>query len=159
MYIVTSFWASHVVLVDAGDIRDTGSVPGSWRSPGESPGNPLIFLPGKSHRQRSLVGCGPQGRKGLDRTGVTYHTCNFFLEKDFVTILNHYVDLSRIFFFLTGDFYFNLKNLTSTQAQIQNFHILWIGLTFCYSTVTFFIYGTILCLKVNYAYMTVTVII
>ena len=63
------------------------------------------------------------------------------------------------FFFLTGDFYFNLKNLTSTQAQIQNFHILWIGLTFCYSTVTFFIYGTILCLKVNYAYMTVTVII
>ena len=99
MYIVTSFWASPVVLVGAGDIRDTGPAPGSGRCPGEGPGNPLTFLPGKSHRQRSLVGCGPQGRKGLDRTGVTYHTCNFFLEKDFVTILNHYVDLSRIFFF------------------------------------------------------------
>ena len=39
---------------------DVGSIPGSERSPGESNGNPL-FLPGKSHGQRSLAGCSPWG--------------------------------------------------------------------------------------------------
>ena len=35
--------------------RDTGSIPGSGRSPGEGNGNPLqLLLPGKSHGQRSL---------------------------------------------------------------------------------------------------------
>ena len=29
------------------------------------------FLPGESHRQRSLVGYGPQGRTELDTTEVT----------------------------------------------------------------------------------------
>ena len=33
---------------------DTGSIPGSGRSPGVGNGNHLIFLPGKSHGQRSL---------------------------------------------------------------------------------------------------------
>ena len=28
----------------------------------------LVFLPGKSHGQRSLVGCSPQGHKELDMT-------------------------------------------------------------------------------------------
>ena len=28
---------------NAGDIRDTGSVPGSGRSPGEGHGNPLLY--------------------------------------------------------------------------------------------------------------------
>ena len=42
-------WASQVVLVvknppaNAGDIRDTGSMPGSGRSPGEGNGNPLQY--------------------------------------------------------------------------------------------------------------------
>ena len=35
---------------------DQGSFPGSGRSLGEGNGNVLIFLPGKSHRQRNLVG-------------------------------------------------------------------------------------------------------
>ena len=39
---------------------DVGSIPGSEKSPGESNGNPL-FLPGKSHGQRSLAGCSPWG--------------------------------------------------------------------------------------------------
>ena len=34
---------------------DTGSIPGSGRSPGEGHGS-TVFLPGKSHGQRSLVG-------------------------------------------------------------------------------------------------------
>ena len=41
---------------DAGVLRDAGSIPGSGRSPGGGPGNPPIFLPGKSHGQRSLAG-------------------------------------------------------------------------------------------------------
>ena len=36
-----------------------GSVPGSGRSPGGGNSNPSGFLPGKSHRQRSLVGYSP----------------------------------------------------------------------------------------------------
>ena len=38
---------------NAGDIRDTGSIPGSGRSLGEGRGNPGI-LPGESHGQTSL---------------------------------------------------------------------------------------------------------
>ena len=35
---------------------DPGLIPGSGRSPGEGNGNPLlVFLPGKSHGQRSTV--------------------------------------------------------------------------------------------------------
>ena len=33
-----------------------------------------VFLPGESHGQRSLVGCGPWGHKELDMTEVTQHT-------------------------------------------------------------------------------------
>ena len=32
----------------------------------------LGFLPGESHRQRSLVGCSPWGRTELDMTEVTW---------------------------------------------------------------------------------------
>ena len=52
-----------------GDIREAGSVPGLGRSPGEGHSNPLqYFLPGESHRQRSLVGYGPWGRKESNMT-------------------------------------------------------------------------------------------
>ena len=43
------YWASHVALVvknlpaNAGDIRDTGLIPGSERSPEEGNGNPLQY--------------------------------------------------------------------------------------------------------------------
>ena len=33
------------------------------------------ILAEESHGQRSLVGHGPQGRKELDTTEVTWHTC------------------------------------------------------------------------------------
>ena len=42
-------------LTNAGDTGVVGSIPGSGRSPGEGNGNP-VFLPGKSHEQRSLAG-------------------------------------------------------------------------------------------------------
>ena len=42
---------------NAGDIRDTGSIPGSGRSPWRRAWQPTpVFLPGESHGQRSLVG-------------------------------------------------------------------------------------------------------
>ena len=47
---------------------DTGSIPGLERSPGKGNGNPLQYLPGKSHGQRSLVGCSLWGCK---ESGVT----------------------------------------------------------------------------------------
>ena len=34
----------------------------------------LVFLPGESHRQSSLVGLSPWGHKELDMTEVTQHT-------------------------------------------------------------------------------------
>ena len=37
-----------------GDVRDTGLIPESGRSPGEGQGTPVL-LPGGSHGQRSLV--------------------------------------------------------------------------------------------------------
>ena len=51
------------------NVGDLGSIPGSGRSPGEGSGNPIpVFLPGKSHEQRSLVGYSPWGRKESDTT-------------------------------------------------------------------------------------------
>ena len=48
---------------------DANLIPGLGRSPGEGNGNPLqLFLPGKSHGQRSLVGYSPWGRKESDMT-------------------------------------------------------------------------------------------
>ena len=43
---------------------DTGLIHGPERFPGEGNGNPTpIFLPGKSHGQKSLAGYSPWGRK------------------------------------------------------------------------------------------------
>ena len=39
---------------------------------GEGNGNPLVFLPGESHGQRSLVGCSPWGRTESDTTEATW---------------------------------------------------------------------------------------
>ena len=43
---------------NAGDINDTGSIPGSGRSPGGGQPTP-VFLPEKSQGQRSLAGYSP----------------------------------------------------------------------------------------------------
>ena len=71
--------ASQVLVVKdpPANARDTGLIPGSGRFPRVGNGNPLqpIFLPGKSHRQRSLVGYSPWGRKESNTTEPTHtHT-------------------------------------------------------------------------------------
>ena len=74
-------WASQVVPVvknlpaNAGDVRDTGSIPGSGRSPGGRHGNPTpVFLPGEFHGQRSLEGYNLWGCKESDTTEHTTTT-------------------------------------------------------------------------------------
>ena len=48
---------------------DTGLIPGPGISAGGGNGNPLqYFCLGKSHRQRSLVGCSPWSHKESDMT-------------------------------------------------------------------------------------------
>ena len=62
-------------LANAGDGRDMGSIPGLGRKWQLTP----IFLPEESHRQRSLVGYSPCGRKESDTTEHTHthtHTQN-----------------------------------------------------------------------------------
>ena len=57
-------WASQVALVvknppaNAGSISWVGEIP--WRRKWQPT---PVFLPGKSHRQRSLMGSGPWGRR------------------------------------------------------------------------------------------------
>ena len=50
-----------------------GSIPGSGRYPGKGNGNP-VFMPGKSHGQRSLVGCSPWVCKKSDMSEGLNHT-------------------------------------------------------------------------------------
>ena len=51
---------------------DTGLIPGSGRSPGGRNENPLQFLSGKSHGQRSLAGAySPRSRKRVGHNFVT----------------------------------------------------------------------------------------
>ena len=53
----------------ARDAGDTGLIPELGRPPGGGKWQPIpVFLPGKSHGQRSLAGYSPRGQKELDRT-------------------------------------------------------------------------------------------
>ena len=55
--------------VNARDTRDVGLMPGSGRFPWKRVWQSIpVFLPGKSHRQRSLVGYSPWSHKELDMT-------------------------------------------------------------------------------------------
>ena len=57
---------------NAGDIRDTGSIPGLGRSPRGGHGNPLQYSCLENpHGLRSLGGYSPWGRKESDTTEVT----------------------------------------------------------------------------------------
>ena len=48
------------LLASEGDIRDSGSIPGTGRFPRKSAWQPTpVFLPGKSHGLRSLAGYSP----------------------------------------------------------------------------------------------------
>ena len=58
-------------LANAGDVRDTASIPGSGKSPaGGSSNFTPVLLPGEFHGQRSLVGY-VHGIAELDTTEAT----------------------------------------------------------------------------------------
>ena len=56
---------------NVGAVRDMGSIPGWGRPLGRGHGNPLQYLAGESHGQRSLEGYRPWDRTELDMTEVT----------------------------------------------------------------------------------------
>ena len=61
------------------NMGDPGSIPGSGRSPGEGNGKPTpVFLPGKFHRWRSLVGYSPWVCKESDTTEQLHLHFSFF---------------------------------------------------------------------------------
>ena len=66
--------ASQVVLVvknlpaNAGDARDTGSIPGSGRSPRVGNGNPLQYSCLENSMDRGIMGYCPLGGKESDMT-------------------------------------------------------------------------------------------
>ena len=66
------------LLINAGDTRDPGSIPGSGRSPGGGNGNPLQYsCLDNSHGQRSLAGYSPQRHKESDMTEqLSTHTAH-----------------------------------------------------------------------------------
>ena len=53
--------------INAGDVRDAGSIPGSGRSPGVG----TLFLTGQFHGQRSQEGYRSWGHKESDTTEYT----------------------------------------------------------------------------------------
>ena len=56
------------LLANAGDVRDSSSIPGLGGFPGGGNGNLLLFLPGKFHGQKRLEGYSPWGDKKPDTT-------------------------------------------------------------------------------------------
>ena len=57
-----------ILPANAGDV---GSISGLGRSLGEENGKPLLFLPGESHGQTSLVGYSPGDRKRVEHDLAT----------------------------------------------------------------------------------------
>ena len=76
------FPGSLVVKNPPAHTGDTGSIPG-WEDLRRKWQPTPIFLPGKSHEQRSLEGCRPWGGKKLDMTNA--FTFRFLLVFEFVT--------------------------------------------------------------------------
>ena len=55
------------------NVGDMSSIPGLRRSPERKWQPTLVFLPGKVHGQRSLVGYSPRGHKESDTTEQSTH--------------------------------------------------------------------------------------
>ena len=72
---------------NAGDIRDTGFIPGLGRSPGGGHGNPFrCSCLENPHGQRSLAGYSPQGHKESDTTELFKHTTIDIMYKELFSL-------------------------------------------------------------------------
>ena len=77
---------------NAGDARDTDSIPGLGRSPGVGNGIPLQYSwPGKFHGQRSLAGYSPWAHK---KSNMTEHNTVTVYQLEEVPL---YLSLQRVF--------------------------------------------------------------
>ena len=57
---------------NAGDIKDPGWIPGSWKSPWRRKWQPTpVYFAGESHGQKNLIGYGPYGHEVLKSTEMT----------------------------------------------------------------------------------------
>ena len=66
---------------NAGDVRDTGSIPGLGRSPRGGNGNPLQYsCLGNPIDRGALVGCSPWGHKESSTTEHKFYTKNVVLQ-------------------------------------------------------------------------------
>ena len=74
-------WASQAALVvknlpaNVRDIRDTGSIPGSGRSPGEQHGNSLKYSSLENPMDRGAWQAAVRVVAELNTTEATWHTC------------------------------------------------------------------------------------
>ena len=77
---------------NAGDVRDSGSIPESGRQP------TLVFLPVESHGQRSLAGYSPWDHRESDTTEGNLAAA---LLRNFASMLFRDIDLSFSVFMLS----------------------------------------------------------
>ena len=65
-WVIWGFLGGSEGKASACNAGDLVLIPGSGRCTGEGNGNPLVFLPGEFHGQRSLLVCSPWGHKESD---------------------------------------------------------------------------------------------
>ena len=86
------------LLANAGATGDTGSIPGSGRSPGGRNGNPLQYsCLENSHGQRSLVGYHPWGHKESDTTEAIENACTHVISEKFMVLEYHGRNVASLF--------------------------------------------------------------
>ena len=129
------FGISQVALVvknppaNAGDRRNASLIPELERFPWRRAWQPTpIFLPGKSHEQRSLVGYGPQDRQQSDLTEATENTCihvSIHFPKSFPiqVITKHWTEFPV---YTVGSCWLSLLNISvyTCQSQTPNVSLL-----------------------------------
>ena len=79
--VIYSLWASLVaqLVKNLPAMQETQVQSLGWKDPLRSKWQPtLVFLPGESHGQRSLVGYSPQGLKESDATERLHFFLSFF---------------------------------------------------------------------------------
>ena len=67
---------------NAGDIRDSGSIPGLGRFPGGGHGTILQYFAWEIPWTEKLAGYSPWGHEELDMTEVTQHMCRHLSRSD-----------------------------------------------------------------------------
>ena len=91
---------------NAGDVRDSDSIPGSGRSPRDEMAHTPVFLPGESHGQGSLLRYSPWAHKKSD---TTEHLSTYSEVMSSVWLLHNLEFQERacfffLFFFFTSHF-------------------------------------------------------